>query len=139
MPRPIAIAAVLFACALAGCGGDDEPAAESTRAPAEQTQAPTEDAPQDAPVGGAVRVESPADGALEFTQPEYKAEAGTVEIEYANPSQVGHAVEVEGTASDVITEGSAKISVELQPGTYELICPVGSHAAAGMTAQLTVQ
>jgi uncharacterized cupredoxin-like copper-binding protein len=33
---------------------------------------------------------------------------------------------------------SASLPVDLQPGTYEIWCPVGEHKAKGMTTTITV-
>ncbi len=60
-----------------------------------------------------------------------------------NPSDVPHAIEVEG--GDVEVEGKtvgkggvSKVSADLPAGEYEFYCPVGNHADAGMEGTLTV-
>ena len=41
--------------------------------------------------------------------------------------------------TEVITGGSAKLTVELEPGEYKVYCPVGNHEQAGMVGTLTVR
>jgi uncharacterized cupredoxin-like copper-binding protein len=59
-----------------------------------------------------------------------------------NPSQTPHAVEVEGKGVEeetkTLTQGTAKITVDLKPGKYEFYCPVDGHRQAGMEGTLTV-
>jgi plastocyanin len=81
-------------------------------------------------------------GALKFDKTSLKAKAGKVTIDFDNPSEVPHAVEVEGNGveeeTDTITNGSAKLTVDLKAGEYEFYCPVDGHKAAGMEGTLTV-
>jgi plastocyanin len=140
--RRIAVLAAAAAFALAGCGGDDEPAA--TPAPA-ATEAPTE-APAtatEAAEGASSTLKIAADpgGAKKFTETTLTADAGTVTVEFANDSQLPHAVEIEGNGveakTDVVTKSDASVSADLKPGTYEFYCPVGDHKAEGMKGKLT--
>jgi uncharacterized cupredoxin-like copper-binding protein len=131
-------ALVLATALLAGCGGDDE---EQPAATPEATQEPASGGGGGG--GEAVKVSSPADGALKFDQPELSAKAGKVTFTYNNPSQVPHAFEVEGNGveekTDTITESDASVTVDLKPGTYEFYCPVDGHKEAGMKGTLTVK
>ena len=131
----LALTGVLFA----GCGGDDEEPA---------TPAATAEATEEPAAGGgggeALAVTSPADGSLKFDQAELTAPAGTVTIAYDNPSQVPHAVAIEGDGVDEVGEtvsGSAAppLTAELKAGSYTFYCPVGQHRQAGMEGQLTVE
>jgi len=133
------IAVILATAAFAGCGGDDE-----------EEPASTPETPQEAPAtdeggggGESVKVSSPADGSLKFDQAELSAKAGKVTFNYNNPSQVPHALEIEGNGveeeTETITESDASVTVDLEPGTYEYYCPVDGHKAAGMEGTLTVK
>jgi hypothetical protein len=70
---------------------------------------------------------------------------GPVVFRVANGGQIEHAFEVEGkglerrTAS-IAAGAESTLSVKLQPGRYELYCPVGNgaHKQAGMKATITV-
>ncbi len=128
----LAAAAVVLALGAAACGGDDEEEAAATPAPTEQA----------ASAAGAVAIAAPADGALRFEPETLEAEAGKVTIDFDNPSQVPHAVEVEGNGveeeTETVTAGKATLALDLKAGEYELYCPVGNHRDAGMTGTLTV-
>ena len=60
-----------------------------------------------------------------------------------NPSDLPHAVEIEGNGVEVEGEtvekgGVSKASADLKPGKYEFYCPVDGHKQAGMEGTLTV-
>jgi plastocyanin len=85
-------------------------------------------------------------GGLAFSNPSATAQAGSVTIALVNPdgNQLPHAIEVEGNGVEEETEtiqpgGSASVTFELEPGTYELYCPVGNHREQGMEGTLTVE
>ena len=87
---------------------------------------------------------SPEDGSLEFDQTELSAPAGSVTIAYDNPSQVPHAVAIEGEGVDesgetVQAAAAPPLTVDLEAGTYTFYCPVGQHRQAGMEGTLTVE
>jgi plastocyanin len=138
--RRIAVLAAAAAFALAGCGSDDEPAA--TPAPA-ATEAATE-TPAAAASGATLKIAADPGGAKKFTESTLTAEAGTVTVEFANDSQLPHAVEIEGNGveeeTEVVTgQDAPPLTVDLKPGEYEFYCPVGDHRAEGMEGKLTVR
>jgi plastocyanin len=139
--RRTLIALALATAVFAGCGGDDneEPAA---------TPAPTQEATQEPSGGGGgaetLKFSAPADGSLKFDQGDVTAKAGKVTVDFANPSSVPHAVEIEGNGveeeTETVTSSDAPpITVDLKAGTYEYYCPVDGHRAAGMEGTLTVE
>lgn len=86
---------------------------------------------------------SPASGALQFSPTGLKAPAGEVEIVYDNPSMVPHnvALEFEGKEigkSATVTEGEARLKLELNPGEYVFYCTIPGHRQAGMQGDLLV-
>jgi plastocyanin len=95
--------------------------------------------------GGATTLRLSADpgGDLKFDKSSLEAKAGKVTIAFDNPATVPHAVEVEGKGveeeTETITDGSAKLTVDLEAGTYKFYCPVGNHEQAGMVGELTVR
>ena len=145
--RRAAVLAAIAALAFAGCGGDDEPAA--TPAPTEAateapTEAPTEAATEAAGGGSELKIAADPGGAKAFTETELTADAGEVTIQFANESQLPHAVEIEGNGVEETTEtvtgkDAAPLTVDLKAGEYTFYCPVGDHRAEGMEGKLTVR
>ena len=117
--------------AAAGCGDDDD------------SNGGGEDQASKGGGGSTLALSADPGGALKFDKTSLKAKAGEVTIDFDNPAQVPHAVEVEGNGveeeTDTITEGSAKLTVDLEAGEYEFYCPVGNHKEAGMEGTLTVR
>jgi plastocyanin len=152
--RTLPIAAVLAACALAaaGCGDDDDSdngggdgggaSGGGGGAYGGNGSGGGEEA---AGGGGGSQLKLGADpgGALEFTKTSLSTKAGKVTIAFDNPAQVPHAVEVEGNgveeSSETITDGSTKLTVDLEAGEFRFYCPVGNHEQAGMVGTLTVR
>jgi plastocyanin len=126
--RWLTICLAIAALTVAGCGDDDEEAA-----------------PAGGGGGGEVlKLSADPGGDLKFDKTELTAKAGKVTIEMANPSDVPHAVEIEGNGVEVAGEtvgkdGTSTASADLKAGTYEFYCPVGNHKPAGMEGTLTVE
>jgi plastocyanin len=136
--RRTLIALALAVAVFTGCGGDDD----------EPESAATPAATQEEPAGGGggeeLALASPEDGSLEYDKTELTAPAGSVTITYSNPSQVPHAVALEGngveeTGETVTASDAPPLTVELEAGTYTFYCPVGQHRSAGMEGTLTVE
>jgi plastocyanin len=131
LARALAIAAVgAAALAFGGCGGEEEAAPSGGGGGGEAA-------------AQVLRISADPGGALSYDKSEYTAPAGTLTIEFENPASIPHAVELEGEGVEQVTEevtkGSATLEVELEPGEYELYCPVGNHADEGMVSTLTVR
>ena len=114
-----------FAIPIAGCGDDDDDGGGG---------------------GGAaqtLKISADPGGALKFDKSSLTAKAGKVTIEMDNPSDLPHAVEIEGNgvevAGDTVTkDGVSKATADLKAGDYEFYCPVGNHKDTGMEGTLTV-
>jgi plastocyanin len=137
MRRVLLTLALCAALGVAGCGGDDDSSSEQPASTATATQEP-------ASGGGGETINIAADpsGALKFQETELTAKAGKATIEFDNPAQVPHAVEiegVEGSETDTVTGEKTSVTVDLKPGTYEFYCPVPGHKEAGMVGKLTVE
>jgi predicted lipoprotein with Yx(FWY)xxD motif/uncharacterized cupredoxin-like copper-binding protein len=70
--------------------------------------------------------------------------AGPTVFHITNAGQGTHNFEIEGQGIEMELEAnlgageSGTLEVDLQPGTYEIYCPVGNHADQGMELELTV-
>ena len=144
MKKLLALFAVvaLAAFGLAACGDDDEDDGGDTTAAATTTEETTGGGG-----GGAstVSLSSPASGDLAYDQTDVTAKAGAVTINYDNPSSLSHDVVVEDEAgmelgkTDLVSQGEASTTVDLQPGTFTFFCDVPGHREGGMEGTLTVQ
>lgn len=71
--------------------------------------------------------------------------AGPTTFHVTNDGTTEHNFEVEGQgieealAQNLAPGDSATLQVDLEPGTYEIYCPVGDHADRGMRMELTVE
>jgi plastocyanin len=151
-PRTSSLAMILAAGLLAasGCGddSDDESAADSGGGGGGGSGYGAKDEGSDksgSDAAGAHRLKLTADpgGAPKFDKTSLTTKPGKVTLVLRNPSQVPHAIEVEG--KDIEKEGKtvekggvSKVTVDLPAGEYEFYCPVGNHKDAGMEGTLTV-
>jgi len=93
--------------------------------------------------GQMLKIAADPGGGLKFDKSSLTAAAGKVTIVMDNPSDLPHAVEIEGSgvevAGDTVMKGGvSKASADLEAGEYEFYCPVGNHKDAGMEGTLTV-
>ena len=140
MIRTLAALAAALVLALAGCGGDDEPS--SSGGSATSTPTPASESGGGGGGGETLQLAAPEDGSLKFDTSELDAKAGTVTVDFDNPSSVPHAVEIEGNgveeASDTVTSSKTSVTPTSSPGPT-FYCPVGNHREEGMEGTLTVK
>ena len=108
----------------AGCGGSSSSSSGSSGAPIKTVQVKETEFKLD-----------PASISLD--------KAGTYTFEAVNNGSFGHALEIEGKGVEQKTgtiDGgrSATMTVKLEPGTYEIYCPVDNHRAMGMEGKVVV-
>ena len=72
--------------------------------------------------------------------------AGTVTFVVNNQGQFAHNLTVTGSSGTIAktatfrgSEGAQTLEVDLQPGTYTIICDLPGHAAMGQSIQLVVK
>ena len=132
--RRLTLIATIAVLALAGCGGDDE------KAPSDSGSSSSSSSSSG---GENLTIAADPSGALKFDKKTLSAKAGKVTITMDNPSDVPHAVEIEGNGVEAegktVGKGEKSIaSSDLKAGTYDFYCPVGNHRAEGMEGKLTV-
>jgi plastocyanin len=135
------LALTLSLLALAGFGvaacGDDDDDETSAATTTTTTSATTPDE--------SVHVEADPSGALEYTETELSVPAGSVTVDFVNPSSTDHDVVVEDAdgneliRTEIISDSAAAATGELEPGTYTYYCSVDAHREAGMEGTLTVE
>jgi uncharacterized cupredoxin-like copper-binding protein len=141
---------ILLVCALAipvaGCGGDDDDGGGGGGSTNSGGGASSKKSDTGGGGGGGsqtLKIAADPGGALKFDKSSLTAKAGKVTVVMDNPSDLPHAVEIEGNGvefkGETVEEGGvSKASGELKPGKYEFYCPVDSHKQAGMEGTLTV-
>ncbi len=81
---------------------------------------------------------------FDFDKDSYRVPRGEIDVTYLGPdgSVIPHTLKVRGSnAMDLFIGSDNRVdrsTVVHEPGTYELYCDVGPHAALGMTAELVV-
>lgn len=139
------LVAALSMLVIASCGGDDDDSGGgSSGSNSSGASANTNTTAKSGPGGRQViNIAADPSGALKFNKSSLSAKSGKLSIVMANPSDVPHAIEVEGNGIEIkgqtVTKGGvSKASGDLKPGSYEFYCPVDSHKQAGMKGTLTV-
>jgi uncharacterized cupredoxin-like copper-binding protein len=136
----------LVAVALMGCPPEEEAMDDTvvTPAPDADDGLPPGDGIAEDPAGAGdeqiVQV-TLVDGEIQM---EDTLPAGPTTFEVTNAGEMLHNFEIEGEGieeeleNDLTAGQSGTLSVDLQPGTYEVYCPVADHAEQGMRMTLTV-
>ncbi len=135
-------------------GGESEAAvettAETTTAPAPTTtQRETTTTSEETTTAPTTTEAKPEATTVQVSETEFKIalpstdlKAGDITFDVKNDGKIPHdlAVKETGDKTELIQPGdSAKLTVNLKPGTYELLCTVPGHEAAGMKVSITVK
>ena len=132
MPAPFKtlLAVLIIACAgfLAACGDDESDSGSDGGGGSD---------------AGGLTVTAAEGGDLTWEPTELTAPAGEVTVTLDNPSPVAHDIEIEGNGveekSELVTDDTATVTADLEPGEYTFYCTVPGHEDAGMTGTLTVE
>jgi uncharacterized cupredoxin-like copper-binding protein len=145
--RTLALTVLLCCLAIvaAGCGDDNNSdSGSSGGGQAANTQTTENGGGGGGGAAQTLKLSADPDGALKFDKSSLTAKAGKVTIVMDNPSDLPHAVEIEGNGVEVAGKtvgngGVSKATADVKAGKYEYYCPVDGHKAAGMEGTLTVQ
>jgi uncharacterized cupredoxin-like copper-binding protein len=149
---------LLFIATLAGCGGGGTEEGKEEAATVQEEEAPvggstTADATPPVSTEEATPVaEGPID-TIRVNETEMSLDPSDITLERpgtyvfraVNVGEVVHSLRIEGNGIEEQQTGeigpgeSADLPVALEPGTYELDCPVGNHEELGMRGRVTVQ
>jgi uncharacterized cupredoxin-like copper-binding protein len=135
--RRLAVSVAGVAVVAAACGGG------STGGPTPGGTTPATSGPTSSPLAGQQVTVQMTDFRLAL--PETLA-PGTYTFVAVNAGQTVHAIQIDGpgvsdqrTPGDVQPGQSASLTVTLQPGSYDIYCPVDGHQAMGMDTHFTVR
>ena len=145
LPALIAVAAAL-SFGVAACGDDnDDSSASSDSATTESstTESTTESTTASGGGGGGETVDL-SETEYKITPADPTVKAGTVTFAISNDGSIDHNIEIEGNGveeeSDTFSAGdSGELTVDLEPGTYEMYCAIDGHKDLGMEGEITVQ
>ena len=125
----------------AGCGGGDDNKSATTSAPTTTQPAET---------GGAAKTETVSLDEYSFSPSNVTIKQGGT-IDATNDGAIGHNLTIEqgpdpkkktkklaGT-STFLPNKSEKLTVNLKPGKYAMVCTVAGHRELGMTGTITVK
>lgn len=137
--KSLLVLLVSIPLAVAACGDDESDDSGSTSA---DTSTESSDTSTSASSGSADISISETEFALDPSDP--TAEAGEVTIEAVNDGSTVHNLEIEGNGveeevEDIDPGSSGEVTVDLEPGTYEIYCAIGDHREQGMDGELTVE
>ena len=96
------------------------------------------------PKNGALDIDAFPNGELKYIPIAAQAPAGKLLVKSLNKASIGHDIAIQGNGVNqggqvVSNGGTSQVTVTLKPGTYQFLCTVPGHAAAGMKGVLTVK
>ncbi len=132
-------ALMLAAMLLVACGGGSSTTSSTT------PESSAEHGGTAAGGASTIKLETGANGHLEYTTKHLNASPGKATVEFHNGQSLGHDVAIANSSGQVIgktsivTESTTTTTVDLKPGTYTFYCTVPGHRQAGMEGTLTVK
>ena len=149
MPRKILVALVVISVPfmLAACGDDDDTSTEaatpSTTA-ADTTAADTTAEESTTASGGGGETVDISETEYKLDPADASVKAGSVTFNVSNDGQTVHNLEIEGNgveegSEDLQPGSTGELTVDLEPGTYEMYCSIDGHEDLGMKGEITVQ
>ncbi len=136
MRKVLVLIAVVIPLTFAACGDDDDSSSESAES--------TSTAEETTASGGGGETVDISETEFSLDPSEATVPAGEVTFAVTNDGGITHNLEVEGNGVEEITDdldpgASDDLTVDLEPGTYEMYCAIGNHADQGMEGEVTVE
>jgi uncharacterized cupredoxin-like copper-binding protein len=131
----LVLIAIAVPLTLAACGGDDETTSASSDTTAAETSTTAS--------GGGETV-SISETEFSLDPSDATVKAGSVTFDVSNDGGTDHNLEIEGNGVEEVTDTLApgdtgQLTVDLEPGTYEMYCSIDGHREQGMEGEVTVQ
>jgi uncharacterized cupredoxin-like copper-binding protein len=140
-----AVGLAVLAIGAAGCGGDDNNDNSAASAPASTPAAPTTTtSAKSTPAAAGGGTVTLAESEFKITPKDATTKSGKVTIDVKNAGAIVHNLNVEGNGieekktADLQPGSSAKLTLDLKPGKYEMYCSIDGHRASGMEGTITV-
>jgi len=135
--KSLTLFAIVIPLVLAACGDDDS--SDSSTSASSDTESTTVTAG-----GGSGETVDISETEFKLDPSDPSTKAGNVTFQVTNDGQTVHNLEVEGNGVEEVTDDlqpgdQGVLSVDLQPGTYEMYCSIDSHREQGMEGEITVQ
>lgn len=91
--------------------------------------------------GGKLTIPADPTGQLAYTSSQATAEAGDLEVESPNDSDVPHNIVIDGKGEGAVVEkgGNSTFRASFTPGEYTFYCSVPGHREGGMEGKLEVE
>jgi uncharacterized cupredoxin-like copper-binding protein len=122
--------------------------AEPTTTTTESEPTTTEAQPTTTEAETTTTAPTPQASTVEVTETEFKIalastelKSGKITFDVTNDGAIPHDLSIVGVSQktkEIPSKGSAKLTVTLKPGTYELYCSIPGHKQAGMDLKVTV-
>lgn len=129
---------------LAGCGSSSSSPKSAGTAPPPPPSASTAAAPNSSTGSAAGNTVTATETEFSIALSRPSVPAGTYTFQVINAGKIRHALTINGPgvtnmSTDNLTPSQiGAVTVALQPGSYDVYCPVDNHKAEGMDLQLTV-
>lgn len=145
----VALALAIASLALAACGGSDDSSSSGAETQAQsgggETGGGGEAEGGTAGSASVVDISAVEGSDLAYEQKSVDAAAGKVTVNFTNPQAIPHDVDIEDSSgedvgeTELISEDSDSVEVDLKPGTYTFFCSVPGHREAGMEGTINVK
>jgi plastocyanin len=146
------LSAAVLALALSACGSNSGTGGGTAATSTGAAPGSSSSAPATSPTAGGTAATATERNAVTATETDFaialsstELTAGTYSVTVTNSGKATHSLTIKGpggvdVTSDTLQGGkTTTMTVTLQPGRYEVYCPIGNHRAMGMDTTVTVR